>query len=90
MVPRYSSVAAGPAKRRAGAGHYLWYTHKGVDARLRNAVEASSSGSSPPAPSRMRVETPKKIVTGHGIDLAHFATERGARAAARSSCRSGA
>ena len=37
MVPRYALVAAGPAKKH-NARLYLWYTHKGVDARLRRAV----------------------------------------------------
>lgn len=74
MVPRYSTAAAGPA-RRAGAGHFLWYTHKGVDRRLRRAVRVvdrvfTASDAS------MRVATPKKEVTGHGIDVAHFVTDR--------------
>jgi glycosyltransferase involved in cell wall biosynthesis len=73
MVPRYSVVAAGLA-RRAGAGHFLWYTHKGVDGRLRKAVGVVERVFTASAES-MRVETPKKVVTGHGIDVAHFRTE---------------
>ena len=70
MVPRYSNVAA-PWARAAGAPHFLWYTHKGVDGRLRRAVELvdgvfTASGAS------LRIDTPKKIVTGHGIDARHF------------------
>lgn len=71
MVPRYALVAAGPA-RRAGARLFLWYTHKGVDRRLvasERVVEAIFTAS----PESLRLETPKKVVTGHGIDLAHFA-----------------
>ena len=70
MVPRYSIVAAGPA-RRAGARNYLWYTHKGVDARLRKAVtlvEKTFSASD----ESLRVETPTRVITGHGIDTDHF------------------
>jgi glycosyltransferase involved in cell wall biosynthesis len=70
MVPRYALVAAGPA-RRAGAPVFLWYTHKGVDARLKRAerrVDAIFTASK----ESLRVETRKRVVTGHGIDLAHF------------------
>lgn len=70
MVPRYSSVAAGLARRRA-VGHFLWYTHKGVDARLRRAVGVVDKVFTASDES-MRVATPKKVVTGHGIDLEHF------------------
>jgi glycosyltransferase involved in cell wall biosynthesis len=71
MVPRYALVAAGPA-RRAGARVYLWYTHKGVDERLLRAervVERIFTASE----ESLRLDTPKKLVTGHGIDLKHFA-----------------
>lgn len=70
MVPRYSTLAAGPAQRY-GAVHALWYTHKGVDERLRRAVRVVDRVFTASAES-MRVDTPKKQVTGHGIDLAHF------------------
>ena len=71
MVPRYALLSAGPA-RRAGARLFLWYTHKGVDARLRRAervVDAIFTASE----ESLRLETPKKVVTGHGIDVEHFA-----------------
>ncbi|MFT7677868.1 MAG: glycosyltransferase involved in cell wall biosynthesis [Planctomycetota bacterium] len=70
MVPRYSTLAAGQAQRY-GAVHALWYTHKGVDERLRKAVRVVDRVFTASAES-MRVDTPKKQVTGHGIDLAHF------------------
>jgi glycosyltransferase involved in cell wall biosynthesis len=70
MVPRYALVARGPA-RRARARLYLWYTHGTVDKRLRRAerVVAKIFTASPES---MRLATPKRVVTGHGIDLAHF------------------
>jgi glycosyltransferase involved in cell wall biosynthesis len=70
MVPRYALMARGPA-RRARARLYLWYTHGTVDQRLRRAervVEQIFTAS----PESLRLETPKRVVTGHGIDLAHF------------------
>jgi glycosyltransferase involved in cell wall biosynthesis len=70
MIPRYATLAAGPA-RRAGARHFLWYTHGAVDQRLRKAervVECIFTASE----ESMRLETPKKVVTGHGVDVAHF------------------
>ncbi|MEE8467838.1 MAG: glycosyltransferase [Planctomycetota bacterium] len=70
MVPRYSTLGDGLA-RRHGAGHYLWYTHKGVDRRLRRAVQVVDKVFSASRES-MRVETDKLVVTGHGIDLEHF------------------
>lgn len=74
MVPRYS-VVAGPWARRAGIPHYLWYTHKGVDGRLLRAIERVD-GVFTASEESMRVDTPKKIVTGHGIDAAHFDVPR--------------
>ncbi|TAJ11725.1 MAG: glycosyltransferase [Planctomycetota bacterium] len=70
MVPRYALVADGPA-RRAGARAFLWYTHKGVDARLIKACARVEKVFTASAES-MRVDTPRKVVTGHGIDLEHF------------------
>jgi glycosyltransferase involved in cell wall biosynthesis len=70
MVPRYALVAAGPAKR-ANARLYLWYTHAAVDERLLralNIVEKVFTAS----PESLRVDTPRRVVTGHGIDLRHF------------------
>ncbi len=71
MVPRYALVADGPA-RRAGAGRFLWYTHAGVDARLRKAVTCVEKTFTATDES-LRVDTPTRVVTGHGIDCAHFA-----------------
>ena len=71
MVPRYALLARGPAAR-AGAPVYLWYTHAGVDRRLEQAllhVEKVFTAS----PESLRVDTAKRVVTGHGIDLEHFA-----------------
>jgi glycosyltransferase involved in cell wall biosynthesis len=73
MVPRYSLAAAGPA-RRAGVPHFLWYTHAGVDARLRRA-EAVVDGIFTASEESLRLATPKRVVTGHGIDVAHFAPQ---------------
>ena len=70
MVPRYSNLAAGLADKH-GIGHFLWYTHKGVDRRLEKAVHQVAKVFTASAES-MRIETPKRVVTGHGIDLAHF------------------
>jgi len=70
IVPRYASLAAGPA-RKAGARLYLWYTHGAVDARLQKAVSQVEKVFTA-TPESLRLETPKKVVTGHGVDLAHF------------------
>ncbi len=70
MVPRYALLAAGPA-RRADARVYLWYTHAGVDRRLLAAVDAVEKVFTA-SPESLRVDTQKRVVTGHGIDLAHF------------------
>ena len=70
MVPRYALLAAGPA-RRAQARLYLWYTHGAVDGRLVRAervVRAIFTASE----ESLRLETARKRVTGHGIDLKHF------------------
>lgn len=70
MVPRYALLARGPA-RRHGCPLYLWYTHAGVDARLR-AAERVVDGIFTVNRASLRLETPKRIETGHGIDLFHF------------------
>jgi len=70
IVPRYSSLAAGPA-RKAGARVFLWYTHGAVDARLKKAVGVVERVFTATDES-LRMETPKKVITGHGVDLAHF------------------
>lgn len=70
MVPRYALLARGPA-RRHGRPLYLWYTHAGVDRRLR-AAERVVDGIFTVNRASLRLETDKRIETGHGIDLAHF------------------
>jgi glycosyltransferase involved in cell wall biosynthesis len=70
MVPRYALVAAGPA-RKTGARTFLWYTHAGVDARLLKAVDTVEKVFTA-SPQSLRVDTQKRVVTGHGIDLCHF------------------
>lgn len=71
MVPRYTLVSAGLA-RKHGAKSFLWYTHAGVDRRLRKAVQRVERVFTATKES-LRAETPNKLVTGHGIDLEHFA-----------------
>ena len=70
MVPRYALVARRPAAR-AGARLYLWYTHKGVDARLRKAVPLTLKTFTASEES-LRLESDRRVVTGHGIDTEHF------------------
>ncbi len=70
MVPRYATVGT-RIVRGAGARSFLWYTHAAVDRRLAEAervVERIFTASD----ESLRLATPKKLVTGHGIDLAHF------------------
>lgn len=76
MVPRYTLLSSGIA-RRAGAGQFLWYTHGAVDARLQRAAELVDKLFTASEES-LRLATPRKVVTGHGIDLEHFAP-RGAQ-----------
>lgn len=78
MVPRYATLAAGPA-RHSGARLYLWYTHAAVDARLRRSERVVSKIFTA-SPESLRLDTPRKVVTGHGIDLDHF-DDRGERPA---------
>jgi glycosyltransferase involved in cell wall biosynthesis len=70
MVPRYALLAERRA-RACGAGLFLWYTHAGVDQRLRKAVTIVDKVFTASAES-LRVETPARVITGHGIDLEHF------------------
>ncbi len=74
MVPRYASLADGIV-RKNGAGNFLWYTHRGVDARLLHAISLVDKVFTASDES-LRVDTPKKVVTGHGIHVEHFAGER--------------
>lgn len=75
MVPRYALLASGPA-RRAGARTYLWYTHAGVDRRLLAAIPRVEKVFTASLES-LRVDTDRRVVTGHGIDLDHFVERRG-------------
>jgi glycosyltransferase involved in cell wall biosynthesis len=70
MVPRYALLAR-RAARRHGARLYLWYTHGGVDQRLRRAERAVQKIFTASEES-LRLVTEKRVVTGHGIDLDHF------------------
>lgn len=71
MVPRYALLARAPAAR-VGVPVYLWYTHAGVDKRLEQALACVEKVFTASFES-LRIDTPKRVVTGHGIDLAHFA-----------------
>ena len=73
MVPRYALLARRQA-RAAGAGLHLWYTHGRVDGRLQRAVRVVDKVFTASAES-MRIETDKRVVTGHGIDLGHFSAD---------------
>ncbi len=75
MVPRYALLAAGPAKR-AHARLYLWYTHASVDSRLRRAISRVEKVFTASSES-LRLDTDKRVVTGHGIDLRHFENRAG-------------
>lgn len=73
MVPRYAVYAA-PFARPRGIPLFLWYTHKGVDWSLRLAdplVARAYTASS----LSYRLDSAKKVVTGHGIDTRHFAPD---------------
>ncbi len=74
MVPRYASLADGIV-RKNGARNFLWYTHRGVDARLLRAVSVVDKVFTASDES-LRVDTPKKVVTGHGIHVEHFEGKR--------------
>jgi glycosyltransferase involved in cell wall biosynthesis len=71
MVPRYTLLSSRTA-RKAGARQYLWYTHGAVDERLRKAVEQVERVFTASEES-LRLDTPKRVVTGHGIDTRRFA-----------------
>ncbi|NUP97281.1 MAG: glycosyltransferase family 4 protein [Planctomycetaceae bacterium] len=74
MVPRYTLLSSGIA-RASGAGQFLWYAHGTVDARLERAVKLVDKVFTASEES-LRISSPKRVVTGHGIDLEHF-SERG-------------
>ncbi len=70
MVPRYALLASRPA-RAHGARLFLWYTHAGVDRRLLQAIPRVEKVFTA-SPESLRVDTEKRVVTGHGVDLDHF------------------
>ncbi|MHC4944737.1 MAG: glycosyltransferase family 4 protein [Planctomycetota bacterium] len=70
MVPRYVLYAA-PMARLFRVPIDLWYTHKGVDRYLRMAhpfIRYAFTASE----ESFRLPSPKKVVTGHGIDTEQF------------------
>ena len=74
MVPRYAILAA-PLARLFGVPIVLWNAHGTVSRYLRLAhrlVAAVVTAS----PESFRINSPKRIVTGHGIDTDYF-TARG-------------
>lgn len=71
MVPRYTLLSSRLA-RSAGARQYLWYTHGAVDERLRKAVAVVDKVFTASEES-LRIDSPKRVVTGHGIDTRRFA-----------------
>ncbi len=75
MVPRYAILAA-PLARLFGIPIVLWNAHGTVSSYLRLAhrlVAAVVTAS----PESFRINSPKRIVTGHGIDTDYFtAAER--------------
>ncbi|MEK7628447.1 MAG: glycosyltransferase family 4 protein [Patescibacteria group bacterium] len=56
----------------------LWYTHKSVTLTLRLATFFAHTVCTA-SPESFRIKTPKKVVTGHGIDASLFLSERPAR-----------
>ncbi len=70
MVPRYAILAA-PLARLFGVPIVLWNAHGTVSRYLRiahNLVAAVVTAS----PASFRINSPKRIVTGHGIDADYF------------------
>ena len=70
MVPKYA-LYAWPLARLFSVPIDLWYTHKSVDPSLRRAhgvIRHAYTASD----ASFRLESPKKIVTGHGIDTRRF------------------
>ncbi|MGE4157789.1 MAG: glycosyltransferase family 4 protein [Planctomycetota bacterium] len=70
MTPIYS-VASSPFAFLYGRPVFTWYTHSFVGPMLRAAIAVSRRVFTASAES-LRVDTKKKCVVGHGIDLAHF------------------
>lgn len=70
MNPIYVALA-GPVWRLGGKKVSLWYTHRSVDLKLRLAVLWSHKVFTA-SPESFQLNTNKKIVTGHGIDIDKF------------------
>lgn len=70
MNPEYV-VLAGWLWRLTGKRVVLWYTHKSVDVKLRLAVFFANAIATA-SPESLRLQTQKKVVLGHGIDLARY------------------
>lgn len=72
MVPKFVLYAA-PVLVARGIPIYLWYTHKGVDRNLRLAVPLVRKVFTASEESfRLKARHGIRVVTGHGIDCAHF------------------
>lgn len=79
MVPRFVLNAA-PACWVRRFPLYLWYTHKAVDRSLRLAAPlVRKVFTASPESFRLPSSAGKRVVTGHGIDCAHFAPGTGER-----------
>ncbi|GJM22238.1 MAG: hypothetical protein DHS20C15_21530 [Planctomycetota bacterium] len=79
MVPKFVLYAAPVAKLR-GIPIHLWYTHKGVDRALKMSVPLIRKAFSASRESfRLDSAAGKVVITGHGIDGEHFATQAGVR-----------
>ncbi|HRV82161.1 MAG TPA: hypothetical protein P5218_12025, partial [Planctomycetota bacterium] len=59
MVPRYASLADGVVRAHGGRT-FLWYTHKGVDKRLLQAIAVVDRVFTASQES-LRVDTPKRL-----------------------------
>ena len=76
MVPKFVLYAA-PVAMPRGIPLYLWYTHKGVDRSLRMAVPLVRKVFTASEESfRLASRHGRRVVTGHGIDCAHFRSGR--------------
>jgi glycosyltransferase involved in cell wall biosynthesis len=79
MVPRLG-LAALPATLPRGVPQYLWYTHKGVDLSLRLAAPLMRKVFTASRESfRLPIQEERLVITGHGIDCAHFGLGTGPR-----------
>jgi len=74
MSPIFA-IIAWPFARLRGAKNVLWYLHRSVTARLRLALFLSDTLVTASKAS-LRIQSPKIIEVGHGIDIQKFATQR--------------